>query len=147
MTVEQIAIQMENKSTTIENGTTAKTDAKPVLAEGREYLLCSAIWFDDGVSTYLYQPRNIKTGFVVCGRRHHNCFITKAILFQRGASHACRGASHQGLDIKDYEDRFVIQGFLTNKDRFVDRYEAAKIALESGQIKEPTAKLYSEDVW
>jgi hypothetical protein len=106
-------------------------DAKPMLAEVPEYLLCSAIWFDDGIDTYVHQPRNVKTGFVVCGRRHHNCFTIKAML--------------QGAGRKDYKDE--VQGFLTNKDRFVDRYEAAKIAFVSGQIKEATERLYSEDVW
>jgi hypothetical protein len=105
---------------------------KPVLAEVPEYLLCSAIWFDDGVDTYVHQPRNIKTGFVVCGRRHHNCFTTVAMLM---------GIRKERLTKEE------VQGFLTNKDRFVDRYEAAQIALASGQIKEPKERLFSEDVW
>jgi hypothetical protein len=106
--------------------------SNPVLAEAPEYLLCSAIWFDDGVETYVHQPNNIKTGFVVCGRRHHNCFTTVAMLM--------------GIR-KERLTKEVVQGFLTNKDRFVDRYEAAKIALASGQIKEPKELLFSEDVW
>jgi hypothetical protein len=40
-----------------------------------------------------------------------------------------------------------IQGFLTNTDRFVDRKEAAQIALDSGQIKEEVKKLFSEDLY
>jgi len=97
----------------------------------KEYLLCSAIWFDDGIDTYVHQPKNIKTGYVVCGRRHHNCFTTVAML--------------QGLrNKKEIPD---VQGFLTNTDRFVDRYEAAKIAFDAGQILEPVIKLFSEDVW
>jgi hypothetical protein len=116
----------------VEDELTTETpaDAKPVLAEVPEYLLCSAIWFDDGVDTYVHQPRNIKTGFVVCGRRHHNCFTTVAMLM--------------GIRKLTKEE---VQGFLTNKDRFVDRYEAAQIALASGQIKEPKKRLFSEDVW
>ena len=41
------------------------------------------------------------------------------------------------------------QGFVTNLDRFVDRYEAAIIALESKQIKKLQVKnqLLSEDLW
>lgn len=112
--------------------TETPADAKPVLAEVPEYLLCSAIWFDDGVDTYVHQPRNIKTGFVVCGRRHHNCFTTVAMLM---------GIRKERLTKEE------VQGFLTNKDRFVDRYEAAQIALASGQIKEPKERLFSEDVW
>lgn len=107
-------------------------DAKPVLAEVPEYLLCSAIWFDDDIDTYVHQPRNIKTGFVVCGRRHHNCFTTVAMLM---------GIRKERLTKEE------VQGFLTNKDRFVNREEAAQIALASGQIKEPKKRLFSEDVW
>jgi hypothetical protein len=39
------------------------------------------------------------------------------------------------------------QGFLTNTDRFVNRQEAAQIAFESGQIKEETKRLFSEDLY
>lgn len=38
-----------------------------------EYIICSAIHFDDG-KEYVHQPKNIKSGFVVTGRRHHNCY-------------------------------------------------------------------------
>jgi len=42
-----------------------------------------------------------------------------------------------------------IQGFLTKDDRFVDRLEAAKIAVDSGQIDllRWPPNLYSEDLW
>ena len=103
-----------------------------LLEEVPEYLLCSAIWFDDGIDNYVHQPLNIKTGYVVCGRRHHNCFTTVAML--------------QGIR-KERNTKDEVQGFLTNKDRFVDREEAAQIALVSGQIKEPKKRLFSEDVW
>jgi hypothetical protein len=39
------------------------------------------------------------------------------------------------------------QGFLTNTNRFVDREEAAQIAFDSGQIKQHTITLYSEDLY
>lgn len=43
-----------------------------------------------------------------------------------------------------------VQGFLTNKNRFVGRKEAAQIALSSGQIKKlnfSSESLYSEDLY
>jgi hypothetical protein len=42
-----------------------------------------------------------------------------------------------------------IQGFLTNKNRFVDRIEARKIAFEMNQVKETinSKKLFSEDLY
>ncbi|CDX54579.1 p063 [Mesorhizobium plurifarium] len=41
------------------------------------------------------------------------------------------------------------QGFLTSKGRFVNRFEAARIAVRAKQIVEPRwpPDLYSEDVW
>lgn len=39
------------------------------------------------------------------------------------------------------------QGFMTDLGLFVTREEAAKIALDAGQIKEPKEILYSEDLW
>lgn len=43
------------------------------------YITCSAIWFKDGIH-HDHQPFNIETGFVICGHRHHNCFMTAYIL-------------------------------------------------------------------
>ena len=43
-----------------------------------------------------------------------------------------------------------IQGFLTNTNRFVDRYEGAKIALACGQITKLNYSkdmMYSEDLY
>lgn len=98
----------------------------------QEYILCSAIWFDDGIDTYVHQPKNIQRGFVVCGRRHHNCFTTVAMLM--------------GLR-KDRLTQKEVQGFLTNTDRFVDRTEAGEIAFSAGQTDVLKTTLYSEDLW
>lgn len=44
-----------------------------------------------------------------------------------------------------------VEGFWTSNDRFVDRYEAKKIAVAANQlivsIEETYNELYSEDVW
>ena len=51
----------------------------------------------------------------------------------------------------NYLKSTAIQGFLTDKDRFVDRYEAKTIAIAAGQlivpIEQTYAELFSEDVW
>lgn len=106
-----------------------------------EKILCSAIWFNDGTK-HPHQPRNIEEGFVVCGRRHHNCYalvqsIGKALGYDKTL------IVKKGISL----ERREIQGFLTDKDRFVDREEASAIALESGQINKALSKLYSEDIW
>jgi len=96
-----------------------------------EYILCAAIWFDDG-KEYLLQPKNITTGMVLCGWRHGCIFPQIGGLV----------ADRQKLGIFEKE-----QGFLTNKNRFVGRKEGGRIAFDSGQTKELKETLYSEDLY
>jgi hypothetical protein len=84
---------------------------------GKEYILCAAIHYDDGKG-WLHQPKNILTGYVVCGRRHHNAIML-----------------HYGLTGKPTEPN-NIQGFVTSKDRFVNRIEGYQIAIDASQIGE-----------
>ena len=101
----------------------------------KEYILCAANHYNDG-KKHNHQPKNIDSGFVVCGRRHHNCITTFAIIV--GFPY-----DENALELRRTER----QGFLTNEDRFVEREEAAQIAFEAGQIKQHTITLYSEDVY
>jgi hypothetical protein len=94
----------------------------------KPYILCAAIWFKDN-KKYEHQPKNIESGKVVCGRRHHNCFIT--VFSFLGEKFKCEH----------------VQGFLTSDDRFVTRQEAAEIAFISGQISEKKNGLISEDLY
>lgn len=98
-----------------------------------EQIICSAIYFNDN-EKHEYQPINIDIGFVVCGFRHHNIFMTMYIL--------------------DPEMKYIqldeVQGFLTNKNRFVDREEGMIIAKKQNQLPfesyHPT-RLFSEDLY
>lgn len=92
-----------------------------------EYILCAAIHYTNGLK-YDYQPKNIESGYVACGRRHHNII---SLMGQFGR-----------LTKRDH-----IDGFLTSKDRFVDRKEAAAIAYKAGQISKPNNCLFSEDLY
>jgi hypothetical protein len=78
-----------------------------------EYILCAAIHFDDGKS-YTQQPKNIKLGLVICGRRHDNCY--------------------QVFSLIRIDKYITTHGFLTNTDRFVTRKEAFYIAWKARQI-------------
>lgn len=103
---------------------------------GQEYIICAAIWYDDGRGR-AHLPRNIKTGIVIAGWRHPNCINTFVSLNL--------GITPQILKMK-YKQ---IQGFLTSKGNFVDRYDGLKIAKESGQYK-PDRELNfltSEDIY
>jgi hypothetical protein len=97
----------------------------------KEYILCAAIWFDDG-KKYNLQPYNIESGLVLCGWRHGCIFPQIGGLVKE----------RQELGIFEKE-----QGFLTNLNRFVDRVEGGKIAFESGQTEELKTYLYSEDLY
>lgn len=107
-----------------------------VPKKGSVYILCAAILYDDG-KEHMHQVKNIDTGFVVCGRRHHNCFITSFILNgEDGIQSLIRN--------KDWK---VKQGFVTSDDRFVDRKEGGVIAYEAGQTDKLTKCLFSEDLY
>jgi hypothetical protein len=98
------------------------------------YILCAAIWFKDGIKRP-HQPKNIESGIVVCGRRHHNCYITVYGLNEGYVEH-----------LHEANNR-AVQGFLTSDDRFVDRKEAGYIAYSTRQISKETDCLFSEDLY
>lgn len=101
----------------------------------REYILCAANYYDDG-SVQVHKPTNITTGFITCGQRHHNCISTFAQIV--GFPY-----TKKGLKIM----RTEIEGFLTSRNRFVDRKEGGEIAFKAGQTKILIDKLYSEDLY
>jgi hypothetical protein len=81
----------------------------------------------------MHSPKNVDIGFVICGRRHHNCISIFAQMV---------GFPYSPEAMKLHQTE--IQGFLTNTDRFVNRKEAYKIAFEADQIIGPN-KGYSEN--
>jgi len=93
----------------------------------KEHIICSAIYIKN-YNKYEYQPDNIKTGFVICGRRHHNCFNLLTCL---------------GIKKQDLEFEIIHQGFMTNLDRYVNRSEALEIAKKTN----PSNILFSEDLY
>ena len=87
----------------------------------QEFIVCAAIWFDDGLK-YEHQPKNIQSGIVVSGRRHHNCYGTLAAM------------GLQGKYFRKFDIGRKGQGFITSKDRFLSREDAFLIAQKQGQI-------------
>jgi hypothetical protein len=92
----------------------------------KEFILCAAIWINDG-KKHEQQPENIEIGFVVCGRRHHNCYQTIKDL--KGDVNTY----FKSLDISEDSYRNY-QGFMTSFDRYVDRKEGWIIAKANNQI-------------
>lgn len=108
--------------------------------EQKEYVLCAANWYNDG-EKHESQPINCTTGFVVCGRRHHNCISTFAMIV--GFPYGERGHKIH---------RTEIQGFLTSRNRFVSRKQALLIAIEAKQLihdvkLDSNVGLTSEDIY
>ena len=102
-----------------------------------EYILCAAIHFLDGIK-HLHQPKNIESGFVVAGRRHHNCYVTISILHKLDLS---KDSILKGME--------SVQGFITSNDRFLNRRESYDVAVASGQIEDDSEvkRLMSEDLY
>ena len=100
----------------------------------KEFIICAANHYDDG-KKYDHTPVNIKTGFVVCGRRHCNCV---AIFAQMNKF------IHTKENIKLQITE--VFGFLTNTNRFVTRKEAYKIAFEADQLIGPNRNCPDNDI-
>lgn len=120
----------------------------------REYDIAFKEMFE--VATGYYSPKNPVT-FPCNERITHAAVIfpfvdTEGKIFksvmQLGLRHPdC--FSKQFVSDRHYFKDGVIQGFWTDKQRFIDRYEAKKLALANGQLTQDTeyAELYSEDLW
>ena len=103
----------------------------------KEYILCAAIWYKD-LENEIKQslPINCESGIVILGHRHGQCIQTLlALKGLRTVTYTPDGAGHH------------TQGFLTSKNRFVNRKEAAQIAFDMGQTKDLKGLLFSEDLY
>lgn len=106
-----------------------------MIDDKKEYIIASAIHYDDGCFHHHQGNYNIGTGFVV-GCFRHAC---------------CPFPMNPGCDTFPFGDNVkVSSGFITSYGRYVEREEAATIAIECGQIKAGElygTNLYSEDVF
>lgn len=110
------------------------------MTEDKEIILCSAVWYKDlplvKKIEHNVRPVNCDRGVVFCGFRHPHCMYTMV---------SVTGKRSVEVEVGEYE-----QGFLTSKNRFVDRKEAWIIAEREGQIKRQSGgygTLYSECLW
>jgi len=124
-----LARKTSHKVTAAPNTLAPFTGQRSTTGRKTPYIICAAIWFDDGRTDHKHQPKNIESGYVVAGRRHHNCVATHLVL------------------AKQKIDKGAKQGFLTSDDLFVTRKDAGRIAFDAGQIRELTDCLMSEDLY
>jgi hypothetical protein len=106
----------------------------------KEYILCAAVWYKDLpmvkpeiLDNRGFRPYNVDRGVVISGWRHGNCIYQMVAI--------------TGLRSIPKEAGEEVQGFLTNKNRFVDRVEGAQIAFDAGQTDELKNRLFSEDLY
>lgn len=111
-----------------------------------ETIVCSAIHYNDGLK-YEGQPKGITEGFVICGRRHGDCY--KVIENLGLAMNEPWKAGNVSAHIKREN-----QGFITSSYRYVNRREAMEIAKDAFQLLNPAlhegndnAELTSEDLF
>lgn len=98
-----------------------------------ERIICAANWYKE-LPTPVYGPKNITEGIVFCGHNHLMCLHQMVAMTGKRQSEA--GPEEQG--------------FITSTNRFVNREEAAKIALACKQIEKlnySSKDLYSEDLY
>lgn len=109
-----------------------------------EKILCAAVWYKD-IPLALYNlpnqnPVNVDHGAVFCGYRHCHCMYTMT------AVTGLRSVEFGEDSVGDFEE-----GFLTSKNRFVDRVEGLEIALREGQVLDLSDvrgdRLHSEDLY
>jgi len=93
----------------------------------KEFIICAAIWVNDN-QEHKQQPSNISIGFVLSGRRHHNCY--QAIADLKGDVDTY--LLSLGLSDKDMRNH---QGFVTSLDRYFNRKDAWAIAKANNQIQ------------
>jgi len=106
----------------------------------KEFILCAAIWINDNIK-HEQQPKNIESGFVVCGRRHSNCYqIIKSLTGQNPNEKI--GSLINSMTLEDQRKH---QGFITSLDRYVDRKEGWSIAKANNQIQFGYTASESED--
>ena len=93
-----------------------------MIDNSKEYILCAAIRRKQPREGSPYWEGTNDIMDIEIGYRHHDIF-------------------HRFNNKGDYEVSILMedQGFYTSKGRFVDRYEAMKIAYEAGQVSEEVA--------
>jgi len=106
-----------------------------------ERIVCAGIWYkefplknSEVLNTRGFRATNTDCGIILFGLNHIHC------MYQMVAITGLKSA-----EIGEY-----VHGFLTTKNRFVEREEGAKIALICGQIDKlnfSRTKLYSEDLY
>lgn len=106
------------------------------MPEKQEYILAAAIWYKDLPEQEHLSVLGIDRGLVLTGHRHGYVIqLCKTLTGKRTVRYGDDAVGE------------TVQGFLTSHNRFVNRTEAAIIALAAKQIPFKIAQLFSEDLY
>lgn len=115
-----------------------------MIDTSKEYIICAAIWYKDGTEA----PRgliaqNIDSGVVIGQWRHGNCINVRSTNPLWNAKKLAERKQEPPM-ISSYEDTLkyydYVDGFLTSKGRFVDRWQGMALAYLAGQVPYERAK-------
>ena len=104
-----------------------------MIDTSKEWVLCAAIWYKDGTKAPRgFIAQNISSGVVIGQWRHGNVI---------NAYRQLTGKPTIG----------EVQGFITSKGNFVDRWQGMKLAYEAGQVDKgrafiPLERLHDEAI-
>ena len=108
------------------------------IATEEETIICAAIWYKDlqmvkpeVLDGRGFRPYNVDRGIVFAGWRHPNCLYQMVAMTGK----------------YQHEVGKEIQGFLTSKNRFLNRHEAAQLHVKNGGKLEFNTELFSEDLY
>lgn len=115
-----------------------------MIDNSKEYILSAAIWYKDGTEAPRgFIAQNIDSGVVIGQWRHGNIINIRATNPLWNAKKLAERRGENPMEIKKHEDTLSyfdeVDGFITSKGRFVDRWQAAELALLCGQIDEKRA--------
>ena len=115
-----------------------------MIDNSKEYILSAAIWYKDGTEAPRgFIAQNIDSGVVIGQWRHGNVINVRATNPLWNSKKLAERRGENPMKIEKYEDTLSyfdeIDGFITSKGRFVDRWQAAELALLCGQIDEKRA--------
>lgn len=115
-----------------------------MIDNSKEYILSAAIWYKDGTEAPRgFIAQNIDSGVVIGQWRHGNVINIRATNPLWNAKKLAESRGENPMEIKKHEDTLPyfdeVDGFITSKGRFVDRWQAAELALLCGQIDEKRA--------
>ena len=115
-----------------------------MIDNSKEYILSAAIWYKDGSEAPRgFIAQNIDSVVVIGQWRHGNIINIRATNPLWNAKKLAERRGENPMEIKKHEDTLSyfdeVDGFITSKGRFVDRWQAAELALLCGQIDEKRA--------